>query len=49
VLVAESAWERVAESGEFVGSFAGSRRLKGVKNEVKLFRIRRGTGAPDAA
>jgi adenylate cyclase len=49
VLVAESAWERVAESGEFVGSFAGSRRLKGVKNEVKLFRIRRGDGAPDAA
>jgi adenylate cyclase len=49
VLVAESAWERVAESGEFVGSFAGSRRLKGVKNEVKLFRIRRGDGAPDAS
>jgi adenylate cyclase len=45
VLVADSVWEAVAESGQFAGSFAGSRRLKGVKNEVKLFRIRRGNGA----
>jgi adenylate cyclase len=44
VLVADSVWEAVAESGEFAGSFAGLRRLKGVKNEVKLFRIRRGNG-----
>jgi adenylate cyclase len=44
VLVADSVWEAVAESGEFAGSFAGLRRFKGVKNEVKLFRIRRGNG-----
>jgi adenylate cyclase len=44
VLVADSVWEAVGESGEFSGSFAGARRLKGVKNEVKLFRIRRGNG-----
>jgi adenylate cyclase len=42
VLVADSVWEAVGESGEFSGSFAGARRLKGVKNEVKLFRVRRG-------
>ncbi|WAJ43979.1 adenylate/guanylate cyclase domain-containing protein [Mycobacterium sp. Aquia_216] len=42
VLVAESVWDVVGESGEFSASFAGARRLKGVKNEVKLFRVRRG-------
>jgi adenylate cyclase len=42
VLVADSVWEAVGETGEFAGSFAGARRLKGIKNEVKLFRIRRG-------
>ena len=45
VLVADSVWEAVGDTGEFHGSFAGSRRLKGIKNEVKLFRIRRGTGS----
>lgn len=44
VLVADSVWETVGESGDFEGSVAGSRRLKGIKNEVKLFRIRRGNG-----
>jgi adenylate cyclase len=47
VLVADSAWEALGEagqSGRFSGSFAGARRLKGIKNEVKLFRIRRGDG-----
>jgi adenylate cyclase len=47
VLVADSVWEAVGESGEFSGSFAGARRLKGVKNEVKLFRVRRGGDSGD--
>jgi adenylate cyclase len=42
VLVADSVWEAVGDAGEFHGSFAGARRLKGIKNEVRLFRIRRG-------
>lgn len=45
VLVADSVWEAVGDTGDFEGSFAGARRLKGIKNEVKLFRIRRGGGA----
>jgi adenylate cyclase len=47
VLVADSVWEVLSESGEsqhFQGSFAGARRLKGIKNEVKVFRVRRGDG-----
>lgn len=44
VLVADSVWDIVGDSGQFDGSFAGARRLKGIKNEVKLFRIRRGEG-----
>ena len=47
VLAADSVWETVGESGAFEGSFAGSRRLKGIKNEVKLFRVRRGPGDGD--
>jgi len=42
VLAADSVWDVVGETGEFDGSFAGARRLKGIKNEVRLFRIRRG-------
>jgi adenylate cyclase len=42
VLAADSVWDAIGDSGEFSGSFAGARRLKGIKNEVKLFRIRRG-------
>ena len=42
VLVADSVWEAVADTGQFNGSYAGARRLKGIKNEVRLFRIRRG-------
>ncbi|OBH10718.1 cyclase [Mycobacterium sp. E1747] len=45
VLAADSLWETIGETGEFNGSFAGARRLKGIKNEVKLFRIRRGDGS----
>ena len=44
VLAADSVWEAVGETGQFQGSFAGARRLKGIKNEVRLFRIRRGNG-----
>jgi adenylate cyclase len=43
VLAADSVWEAVGDAGEFHGSYAGLRRLKGIKNEVKLFRIRRGS------
>ncbi|XLD68779.1 adenylate/guanylate cyclase domain-containing protein [Mycobacterium paraintracellulare] len=42
VLAADSVWEVIGERGEFSASFAGSRHLKGIKGEVKLFRIRRG-------
>lgn len=48
VLVADSVWEALndpVESGEFQASFAGARRLRGIKNEVKLFRVRRGDGS----
>jgi adenylate cyclase len=49
VLVADSVWEALRNSGVdaggYQGSFAGSRRLKGIKNEVKLFRVRRGDGS----
>jgi adenylate cyclase len=47
VLVADSVWEAVSDTGQFQASFASSRRLKGIKNEVKLFRVRRG-GSPPA-
>jgi adenylate cyclase len=45
VLAADSVWEALSAAGydgNLQGSFAGARRLKGIKNEVKLFRIRRG-------
>src|ERR1700756_4706846 len=45
VLAAHSVWEAISDSGDtgqFTGSYAGARRLKGIKNEVRLFRIRRG-------
>ncbi|GAA4541142.1 adenylate/guanylate cyclase domain-containing protein [Mycobacterium paraffinicum] len=45
VLAADSVWEAIGDTGTFDGSFAGARRLKGIKNEVKLFRIRRGDGS----
>ncbi|WP_082459885.1 MULTISPECIES: adenylate cyclase regulatory domain-containing protein [unclassified Mycobacterium] len=45
VLAADSVWETIGDTGEFHGSFAGARRLKGIKNEVKLFRVRRGDGS----
>jgi adenylate cyclase len=44
VLAAESAWEELGDAAGFSWSFAGPRRLKGIKGEVKLFRARRGEG-----
>ncbi|OMB90189.1 cyclase [Mycobacterium colombiense] len=44
VLVADSVWDVIGDRGGFSGSFAGARRLKGIKSEVKLFRVRRGDG-----
>jgi adenylate cyclase len=40
VLVSESAQEAIGSADDFSWSFAGSRHLKGVKGEVKLFRAR---------
>lgn len=45
VLAADSVWEVVGDADEFQWSFAGPRRLKGIRNEVKLFRVRRGNGS----
>ncbi|ORV92941.1 cyclase [Mycobacterium interjectum] len=45
VLAADSVLDALGDRGDFQGSFAGARRLKGIKSEVKLFRIRRGDGS----
>jgi adenylate cyclase len=42
VLAAESVREELGDNAGFSWSFAGARRLKGIKDEVKLFRARRG-------
>jgi len=47
VLVAESVQEALGDTAGFHWSFAGPRRLKGIKGEVKLFRVRRGEGSDD--
>jgi adenylate cyclase len=44
ILVAESTYEAIGDVERFSWSFAGARRLKGIKAEVKLYRARR-TGA----
>lgn len=41
VLLSETAREAMGEDERFTWSFAGARRLKGIKSEVKLFRARR--------
>jgi adenylate cyclase len=46
VLVADSVRDAVGDTADDAGfewSFAGARRLKGIKNEVRLFRVRRGS------
>ncbi|OBG33936.1 adenylate/guanylate cyclase domain-containing protein [Mycobacterium sp. E3198] len=45
VLAADSVLDALGDHGDFQGSFAGARRLKGIKSEVKLFRMRRGDGS----
>ena len=40
VLVAESAREQIADDDRYLFSFAGSRRLRGVISDVKLYRVR---------
>lgn len=48
VLVAESTRDAVGSAGNFEWVSVGARRLKGVRAEVKLFRIERGrSGPPD--
>ncbi len=42
VLAAESVRDELGDDSGFSWSFAGARRLKGIKNETKLFRARRG-------
>jgi adenylate cyclase len=42
VLAAESARDELGEGAGFSWSFAGTRHLKGIKGEVRLFRARRG-------
>jgi adenylate cyclase len=41
VLTSESARDAIGDDDRFTWSFAGARRLKGIKSEVKLFRARR--------
>ena len=42
VLAAESVRDELGDDAGFSWSFAGARRLKGIKGEMKLFRARRG-------
>jgi adenylate cyclase len=42
VLVADSVREAVGDDAGFTWSFAGARKLKGIKDDVRLFRVRRG-------
>lgn len=41
VLVAESTRDTIGEDARFTWSFAGAKRLKGIKSDVKAFRVRR--------
>jgi adenylate cyclase len=43
-LAGESVRDELGDEAGFSWSFAGARRLKGIKGEVKLFRARRGEG-----
>ena len=42
VLAAESVLDEIGDNAGFSWSFAGARRLKGIKGETKLYRVRRG-------
>ena len=41
VLVSESTWEAIGDDERFTWSFAGARRLKGIRADVKLYRARK--------
>lgn len=41
VLVSESTHDAIGEDGDIVWSFAGAKRLKNIRDDVKLFRARR--------
>jgi adenylate cyclase len=41
ILVSEATHDAVGETGDFAFSFAGARSLKGIKDDVKLYRVRR--------
>jgi adenylate cyclase len=49
VLVSKSAREAIGAVDRFAWSFAGPRRLKGIKDEVKLYRARRSGGVQTGA
>jgi adenylate cyclase len=40
VLVAESTRDAIGDDDRFTWSFAGAKRLKGIKSDVKAFRVR---------
>jgi adenylate cyclase len=48
VLVAASAYEQIGDAERFQWSYAGDRRLRGIRDDVDLYRVRRGT-APESA
>jgi adenylate cyclase len=45
ILVAEPTYDAIGDDGRFTWSFAGARSLKGIKDDVKLFRARRAESA----
>ena len=47
VLVAESAREQIGDDERFAWSYAGSRRLRGIRDGVDLYRVRAGVLARD--
>jgi adenylate cyclase len=47
ILVSESTREAIGDDDRFTWSFAGARRLKGIKSEVRMFRARRATAESD--
>ncbi len=47
ILASESAREAIGDDDRFTWSFAGARRLKGIKSEVKLFRARPSSSESD--
>jgi adenylate cyclase len=46
ILVSEATREAIGEVDGFSWSFAGARRLKGIKDDVKVYRARRATSHP---